>query len=117
MPPLHVYCLCAAWCDTCTSFRSAFDDVAAQRGAIDFEWIDIEDDSDLFDDIDIDIVTFPTILLVAGGRAIFCAPIRPQRESLESLLALPAPQAAPPPPLAAPLQALAQRLGQRQRCR
>ena len=114
MPRLNVYCLCAAWCDTCNTFRTAFDDVAAKRGAIDFEWIDIEDDGDLLDDVDIDIVTFPTILVVAGGCATFCGPIRPQRESLEALLA---PQAAPPRALAAPLQALAERLGQRQRCR
>jgi len=113
MQRLHVYCLCAAWCDTCNAFRGAFDaTAAAHRGAIDFEWVDIEDDSDLVDDVD--IVTFPTILVVAGTTPRHCAPIRPQREHLEALLAQPAARGAA---LAAPLEALAARLEQRRRAR
>ena len=83
-----VYCLCAAWCDTCTAFRGAFDEAAAAHSTLRFEWIDIEDEADLVDDVDIE--TFPTILALdeAGGVA-FCGPIRPQRGHLDTVIASP----------------------------
>ncbi|HUN92184.1 MAG TPA: thioredoxin family protein [Burkholderiaceae bacterium] len=93
MPIQSVYCLCAAWCDTCQAFRTIFDAVGAEHAGIRFEWIDIEDEADLVDDVDVE--TFPTILALADGRAAFCAPIRPQRKHLEAVLTTPAQDALP----------------------
>jgi hypothetical protein len=104
-----VYCLCAAWCDTCTLFRAAFDQAAAAHPQVRFEWIDIEDQADLVDDVDIE--TFPTILALGADAIAFCAPIRPQREHLETVLA----NARAPVAVAAPVAALGARLVARER--
>jgi thioredoxin 1 len=103
-----VYCLCAAWCDTCTTFRAAFEQAGAAHPAVRFEWIDIEDEASLVDDVDIE--TFPTILVLGGGSVMFCAPIRPQREHLEAVLANHHEAAA----VAAPIAALGARLVERE---
>ena len=98
-----VYCLCAAWCDTCSAFAPAFDAAAQAHPGIAFGWIDIEDEAELVDDVDIE--TFPTVLALAGGQVVFCAPIRPQREALETVLANPGRGRVP-----APIAALGARL-------
>ena len=79
-----VACLCAAWCGTCRDYRATFDAVAAAFSDHDFEWIDIEDESALFDDIelDLDIETFPTIAIVHGGEMRFFGPALPQAGAL-----------------------------------
>jgi len=60
-----VVCLCAAWCDTCTEFRIAFDRIARQRPDMRFVWLDIEDDSALCGDIDVE--NFPTLAVYRGS--------------------------------------------------
>lgn len=54
-------CLCAAWCDTCTSYRAKFAELASMHPEQCFVWIDIEDQADLVGDLDID--NFPTLLI------------------------------------------------------
>ena len=56
-----VACLCAAWCDTCNAYRSAFEALAEKHPDKCFCWIDIEDQASLVEDIDIE--NFPTILV------------------------------------------------------
>ncbi len=81
-----VVCLCAQWCGTCREFRAAFDAAAAAHPQLVFRWLDIEDDADVLGE-DVDIETFPTMLLgTASGALRFAGPIAPQRAHLERLL-------------------------------
>ncbi len=46
-------CLCAAWCGTCGVYRPLFDELARAHPDVRFEWVDIEDDSDIAGDLDV----------------------------------------------------------------
>ena len=83
-----VACLCAAWCGTCRDYRATFDAVAAAFPDHAFEWVDIEDESALFDDIDLDldIETFPTIAVVHGGALRFFGPLLPHAGALARIV-------------------------------
>ena len=61
---LVVVALCAAWCDTCNEFRASFERIAEARPQIVFVWLDIEDDSEICGDIDIE--NFPTLAIYRG---------------------------------------------------
>ncbi|WP_246072807.1 thioredoxin family protein [Extensimonas perlucida] len=78
-------CLCAAWCGTCGSYRSVFDALARAHPQVRFEWVDIEDEAELVDDLDVE--TFPTLLLADGRTARFLGPLLPQAGALAQLLA------------------------------
>lgn len=80
-----VVCLCAAWCGTCGQYRPMFDELARAHPDVRFEWVDIEDDSDLAGDLDVE--TFPTLLIADGHRALFLGPLLPQIPVLARLLA------------------------------
>lgn len=83
---LVVACLCAAWCRTCESYRDVFEAACAElpAGRAQVHWVDIEDEADLIGDLDIE--TFPT-LLIADERAVrFAGPLTPQPETLRRLL-------------------------------
>lgn len=77
-------CLCAAWCGTCGSYRSVFDALARAHPQVRFEWVDIEDEAELVDDLDVE--TFPTLLLADGRTARFLGPLLPQAGALAQLL-------------------------------
>jgi hypothetical protein len=88
--PLLVACLCAQWCRTCDAYR---DTLVATREAMRighadaatrFVWVDIEDESDLIGDLDIE--DFPTILLARGGRVLFFGPVMPHAQTLDRLV-------------------------------
>ena len=83
-----VACLCAAWCGTCRDYRAVFDAAAAQFPDHAFAWIDVEDESALFDDIelDLDIETFPTIAVVHGGELRFFGPLLPNVAALARIV-------------------------------
>ena len=78
-------CLCAAWCGTCGIYRPLFDELARAHPDVQFEWVDIEDESDLVGDLDVE--TFPTLLIADGERALFLGPLLPQAPVLARLLA------------------------------
>jgi len=84
---LLVVCLCAAWCDTCNEFRAAIAGLARACGEIGFVWLDIEDDSALVGDVDIE--NFPTLAVFRGGTPLFYGvtlPLAPVvRRMLDSL--------------------------------
>jgi len=70
-------CLCAAWCGTCGIYRPLFDELARAHPDVRFEWVDIEDESDISGDLDVE--TFPTLLIADGERALFLGPCCPRR--------------------------------------
>lgn len=67
-PPLIVAVLCAAWCRTCGEFQRVVADLAAARPRVRFVWIDIEDDSELCGDLDIE--DFPTLAVSRGAMPL-----------------------------------------------
>jgi thiol-disulfide isomerase/thioredoxin len=88
--PLLVACLCAQWCRTCDAYR---DTLVAVRDALSvghpaaalrFVWIDIEDESDLVGDLDIE--DFPTLLLARGDRILFFGPLLPHAQTLDRIV-------------------------------
>ena len=88
--PLLVACLCAQWCRTCDAYR---DTLAATRDAMSrghpdsatrFVWVDIEDESELVGDLDIE--DFPTILLARGDQVLFFGPVLPHAQTLDRLV-------------------------------
>jgi thioredoxin reductase (NADPH) len=79
-----VVCLCAAWCDTCTEFRIAFDRIARQRPDMRFVWLDIEDDSALCGDIDVE--NFPTLAIYRGDTLLHFGVSLPQEGAVARLV-------------------------------
>jgi thiol-disulfide isomerase/thioredoxin len=77
-------CLCANWCSTCRDYRPLFDELARVHPGVRFEWVDIEDESEIVGDLDVE--TFPTLLIADGRRALFLGPLLPQAPVLARLL-------------------------------
>ncbi|MBY0453521.1 MAG: thioredoxin family protein [Burkholderiaceae bacterium] len=90
-----VVCLCAAWCRTCEAYRTVFDSVAAQYPHLRFVWLDVEDEADLVGDLDVE--TFPTLLIADGDGVRFLGPLPPQVGVLVRMLTH-APSASPQTP-------------------
>ena len=63
-----VVALCAAWCDTCTEFRATLERIAQARPDVLFFWLDIEDDSEICGDIDVE--NFPTLTIFRGEHLL-----------------------------------------------
>ncbi|HQR54603.1 MAG TPA: thioredoxin family protein [Burkholderiaceae bacterium] len=79
-----VVALCAEWCGTCRDYRPL---LAARASAMPDEvhlWVDIEDDADQLGDLDIE--TFPTLLVLHRGRPLFFGPVLPQIDVVDRLL-------------------------------
>jgi thioredoxin len=81
---LVVVCLCAAWCDTCTAFRITFERIAGARPHELFVWLDIEDDSAIGGDIDIE--NFPTLAVYRGDRLLHYGVSLPQEGTVARLI-------------------------------
>jgi hypothetical protein len=79
-----VACLCAAWCDTCTAYRSGFLAMAERFPRAEFRWVDIEDDAEAVEEIEVE--NFPTILVRRGGETLFQGVLLPHHSHLERLL-------------------------------
>ena len=82
---LLVACLCATWCKTCTEFRGTFDKLAAADPSAKFVWIDVEDDSALVGELDIE--NFPTLAVFRGGKPLFYGVTMPQEGVVARTLA------------------------------
>ena len=83
-----VVCLCADWCGVCRDYRAVFEQVsctAASGGsATRFAWVDVEDHADLVGDLDVE--TFPTVLIANASGVRFLGPVTPQANVLLRLL-------------------------------
>jgi thioredoxin 1 len=103
-----VVTLCAAWCDTCTEFREAFERIAAARPETLFIWLDIEDDAEICGDIDVE--NFPTLAIYRGGMPLHYGVSLPQEGTvarlIDEVLTRAEPMANAPEPVIALPQAL-----------
>ena len=90
-----VVCLCAQWCGVCREYRPVFEALAQARPGLRLAWVDVEDEEDVVGDLDIE--TFPTVLIGGGGRVRFFGTVLPQPGVLTRLLdsLRQAPEAAP----------------------
>ena len=79
-----VACLCAAWCRVCDSYHEIFASLREQHPGYRFVWVDIEDDDELVGDLDVE--TFPTLLVGSGHELRFIGPVTPQLATAERLL-------------------------------
>lgn len=77
-------CLCAAWCDTCGSYRDKFAELASMHPERRFVWIDIEDQADVVGEFDID--NFPTLLIQRRGVVSFFGTTLPEIKLADRLL-------------------------------
>ncbi|MBP6599411.1 MAG: thioredoxin family protein [Giesbergeria sp.] len=103
-----VVCLCAQWCRVCDGYRGLFEALALAHPQTRFVWVDVEDDDEIAGDLDVE--TFPTLLIADGTHARFLGPLLPQAPVLARLLtSLQADTATSQPP-SAPAQALFERV-------
>ena len=79
-----VVALCAAWCDSCSEFRVTFERIAKARPHLVFLWLDIEDDSEICGDIDIE--NFPTLAIYRGARLLHYGVSLPQEGTVTRLI-------------------------------
>ncbi len=82
---LTIVCLCAEWCGTCRDYRPLFDSLAASLRPHRFSWVDIEDQADLAGDVDVE--TFPTLLIADGEHVLFAGPVLPRLADTQRLIA------------------------------
>lgn len=91
-----VVCLCAQWCDVCKLYQPGYEALAAQLPGVHFSWVDIEDDEEALGELDIE--TFPTLLIGHGDGAVFLGPLLPQIGVLQRMVESFTQQAADPLP-------------------
>lgn len=82
--PITVACLCADWCGVCKEYAPAFKALQAKHPSVKFLWVDVEDEAALVGDLDVE--TFPTLLIGQGNVPLFLGPLLPQIQVLERLL-------------------------------
>lgn len=82
--PAWVVCLCADWCGVCREYRAVFEQVAAEYPQLRFAWLDVEDQASLVGDLDIE--TFPTLLVAGAHGARFMGALTPHAHTLSRLL-------------------------------
>lgn len=89
-----IACLCADWCRTCEAYHATFAELREQNPGLRFVWVDIEDDSELVGDLEVE--TFPTLLIGVGEQLRFLGPVLPQAASAQRMIdAMLAPDAKP----------------------
>ena len=82
--PWWVVCLCAQWCGACREYRNAFEALAGDWPQVRFAWVDVEDEEDVVGDVDVE--TFPTVLIADGSAARFLGPVLPQAQIVGLML-------------------------------
>jgi thioredoxin 1 len=103
-----VACLCAAWCGVCRDWLPLFTAQARSHPAMRFAWVDVEDEDETMGDVDIE--TFPTLLIGRGDEVLYLAPIPPMASQFTRLLARLQAQPQPDPGIDAQANALFRRL-------
>jgi thioredoxin 1 len=84
LPVNWVVCLCADWCGLCRDYGELFTQMAARYPGSRFVWLDIEDHADVVGDIEVE--TFPTLLIADAGGTRFLGPLTPHAQTLSRLL-------------------------------
>jgi thioredoxin 1 len=103
-----VICLCADWCGLCRDYDDLFARMASRYPGSRFAWLDIEDQADLVGDIEVE--TFPTLLIADAGGTRFLGPLTPHAQTLSRLLDSLAQPGQPATPHSSSVQALLQAL-------
>lgn len=84
----HIACLCAAWCRLCDDYGPVLEEVTSELLAggksLHRHWIDIEDDAELVGDLDVE--TFPTLVIIGPDGVRFAGPLTPQADTLRRVL-------------------------------
>src|SRR3982751_3355812 len=107
-PTWWVACLCAAWCGVCRDWLPLFTAQARAHPQMRFAWVDVEDEDETMGEVDIE--TFPTLLVARGDEVMYLAPIPPLGTQFTRLLARLRAQSAPDPGVAPEADALLARL-------
>jgi thioredoxin 1 len=105
-----VACLCAGWCGVCREWQPLFVAQARAHPHLRFAWVDVEDEDEAMGDVDIE--TFPTLLVARGTEVLFLGPIPPSASQFARMLATLQDQPTPSADLPADAPALLQRLQQ-----
>lgn len=79
-----VVCLCAAWCGVCRDYAAIFEALQGANPGLSFVWVDVEDEADWLGDLDIE--TFPTLVVADAAQVRFAGPMLPKAEALQRLL-------------------------------
>lgn len=77
-------CLCAAWCGVCRGWDRAFRELADAFPDVRFAWVDVEDEAEAVGELEIE--TFPTLLVAQDGHARFFGPVQPMAGEISRLL-------------------------------
>lgn len=80
----RLFGLCAQWCGTCREWRALFEAQARALPQVHFTWVDVEDEADALGDLDIE--TFPTLLIAHGSTIRFLGAIPPTAPAMTRLL-------------------------------
>jgi len=84
MSDWFVVCLCAGWCGVCKEYAAGFRALAARHPDVAFHWVDIEDEAEVMGDVDVE--TFPTLLIACGADVHHFGALPPQPDVLARLL-------------------------------
>lgn len=79
-----VVAFCAEWCGTCREFRPVLDRLSVAHEALGFLWVDIEDDAAVAGDIEIE--SFPSLLILREGRPLYFGSSLPLEEVVDRLI-------------------------------
>ncbi|MDQ8022160.1 MAG: thioredoxin family protein [Moraxellaceae bacterium] len=79
-----VACLCAAWCGSCREYQPAFEALRESHPEVAFAWVDIEDQSEVAGDIEVE--NFPMLVIQRGHDVLFCGAMLPDAGILRRLL-------------------------------
>lgn len=82
----HVACLCAQWCNVCRQLRTDFEALAGTLPQVHWHWVDVEDEDAAMQAADLEVDTFPSILIARGPQVCFFGPQLPQPRLFVRLL-------------------------------
>ena len=68
----------------CREWRDGFAQAAREHPDVRFAWVDVEDEADAMGDMDVE--TFPTLLIARGSEPAFLGPVQPSGAQLTRLL-------------------------------